>query len=92
MDPPERRPPLAEALEWSSRITTVALEMVVPAVLGWWVDQKLGTVVVFVVLGAAVGMTTAIVHLLRMTSAARPGDGPGGETKESTGSDERKGP
>lgn len=87
MDPPEHRPPLAEAMEWSSRITTVALEMVIPAVAGRWLDQKLGTRVVFVIVGAALGMTMAIIHLLRMTSA-QPKSGP----QESTRSDERKRP
>jgi hypothetical protein len=70
--------PLALALEWVAKITTVALEMVLPAVGGGYLDQRLGTgywALVGVVLGMAVGMW----HLLQMT---RPkGKPPGGRQR-----------
>ena len=56
------------AVAWTSRITTVSLEMVLPPVIGWWIDQRLGTVLVFLVLGAILGLTTGIIHLVRMAS------------------------
>jgi hypothetical protein len=40
---PEKRPPMAVALEWVSRITAVALAMVLPGLFGYWLDIKLGT-------------------------------------------------
>ena len=58
---------MAQAMAWSSRITTVSLEMVLPAVFGHWLDRQLGTWVVFVVLGAIVGMTGGLMHLIQMT-------------------------
>jgi F0F1-type ATP synthase assembly protein I len=61
---------MAQAMVWSSRITTVSLEMVLPAVLGHWLDQRLGTGWVFVILGAIAGMTAGLMHLIRMTSPA----------------------
>ncbi len=60
---------MAQAIAWSSRITTICLEMVIPAVIGCWLDQRLGTGMVFVVLGAAAGMTAGMVHLVRIANA-----------------------
>jgi F0F1-type ATP synthase assembly protein I len=72
----EKSPPdqsvIAEAIAWSSRITTVALEMVIPGAVGYWVDQRLGTVAVFLILGVVIGMTTGLMHLLRMASPPSP--------------------
>ncbi len=66
--PPDDRSAMALAMAWSSRITTVSVEMVLPAMLGYWIDQRLGTVMVFLVLGAALGLTGGIWHLIRMTT------------------------
>lgn len=54
-------------MEWTSRLTTVSLEMVLPGVLGHWVDRQLGTGMVFLVLGVVLGLTTGMWHLIRMT-------------------------
>jgi len=43
--------------------------MVVPGLIGLWIDRQLGTVMVFLVLGMALGMTTAILHLVRLGSS-----------------------
>ena len=40
--------------------------MVVPGLIGLWIDRKLGTVMVFLVLGMVLGMTTAIWHLVQL--------------------------
>ena len=72
------RSPLVVAAEWGSRVTTIALEMALPPALGHWADQWLGTGVLLVALGGAVGLTTGTWHLIRMTSGlnrpAKPGD------------------
>ncbi|MBN2475768.1 MAG: AtpZ/AtpI family protein [Pirellulales bacterium] len=66
-DPPDDRSALALGMEWTSRLTTVSLEMVLPGVLGHWVDRQLGTGMVFLVLGVVLGLTTGMWHLIRMT-------------------------
>src|SRR5688572_7344073 len=33
---------LREGMTWSAKITTVAMEMVVPALAGWWLERPLG--------------------------------------------------
>ena len=55
------------AYQWASRIMVVALEMVLPGLAGHWLDKRLGTVVLFMLIGLGLGSTAAIVHLIRMT-------------------------
>ena len=50
---PDNRSPLAAAWARASQVTAASLEMVVPIVAGYFLDQWLGTRWVFVVLGAA---------------------------------------
>lgn len=63
---PDERSPIAKAAAWAARILTVALEMVLPALIGTWVDQKLGTVAVFMLIGLGLGGFAATVHLMQM--------------------------
>jgi F0F1-type ATP synthase assembly protein I len=74
-DHSDDRSAMANAIAWSSRITSVALEMGLPGALGYWIDQKLGTWILFLVLGLVLGMTTGMIHLLRMVQHAekKPG-------------------
>jgi hypothetical protein len=51
---------------------TVSAEMVLPAALGYWLDEKLGTTLVLTVLGALAGFALGFWHLLRMTSKPTP--------------------
>ena len=64
------RPPMALAIEWVSRITTVALEMVLPGVFGQWLDSKWGTGFLGLA-GFALGVSVGLWHLLRMTKASQ---------------------
>ena len=76
--PPDDRAPMAVALEWSATIMTISLEMVVPGLVGYWLDQRLGTRVVFLLIGFALGGVLAAVALLRI---ARNHSQPGGRQK-----------
>lgn len=69
--PPEERSPVAVASQWASRVMTVSLEMVLPGMFGYWVDQELGTVALFMVIGFVLGITAAIWHLIQMTSSEK---------------------
>ena len=59
-------------MEWSSRMTTISLEMVAPTVAGYWLGSS-GWVrgVLFLVSGAILGFVTALLSLLKLT---RPPD------------------
>jgi hypothetical protein len=65
-EPTDDRSPLAKAYQWSARIMVVALEMVLPGMAGYWLDQQIGTRVVLMLVGFALGGTAAVVHLLHL--------------------------
>ena len=65
---PREQHPMALAIEWVSKITTIALEMVLPGLLGTWLDKRWGTSFLALA-GFALGITVAIWHLLKMTNS-----------------------
>lgn len=68
------RSPLAEAAAWASHVTTIALEMVIPGIIGVWIDRQLGTVLLFLLLGIILGMTAGIMQLARLRAEPDRGD------------------
>jgi hypothetical protein len=64
---PDDRSLLAVAAMWTSLVTSIALEMALPALAGHWVDKKLDTGPLFVSLGAVFGLAVGLWHLLRIT-------------------------
>lgn len=50
----------------------VAMEMVLPGLAGYWLDQRLGTVVLLMLVGFALGGTAATVHLMHMVRSDNP--------------------
>ncbi len=78
-DSSPERPWLAAAAEWTSKVTTVAGQMVLPPLLGLWLDRLAGTVCLFLILGALLGFAAAISQLVqwvRRGPKTRPEDGP----------------
>ena len=65
--PSDDRSQIAKAYTWATRIMIVSLEMVLPGLAGYWIDQKLGTAVLFMLMGFAFGSSAAVMHLIRMT-------------------------
>lgn len=68
---PDPRPPMAVAVEWVARITTVAFEFFMPALAGRWCDQRWGTSFL-APLGLALGVAMGLWHLLLMVRVDRP--------------------
>lgn len=64
--PEDLRSPLAIGLAWSSTISGIALQAILPSLIGLWIDRKLGTVLLFFFLGLVLGMTSAVIQLLRL--------------------------
>ena len=56
----------AEAMSWVSKITAVALEMLLPGLAGLWLDNQLGTQFL-TLLGFALGVPLGMWHLIVMT-------------------------
>lgn len=57
---------MAIAFEWSATVMTISAEMVVPGLLGYWLDQQLGTRALFLLVGFALGGTLAGLQLMRI--------------------------
>ena len=63
------RSPMAKAMSKVSEIIAICLMMVIPALIGYWGDQKLGTGLLFTLTGLMLGMLAAILQLKRLVSS-----------------------
>ncbi|MEX0938870.1 MAG: AtpZ/AtpI family protein [Pirellulales bacterium] len=75
--PPEDLSPLTLAARWTSRIFSVCLEMMIPGLIGYWLDGWLGSTPWLMLSGFAVGAPLAMWHLIQMTSERPKGTGSG---------------
>lgn len=64
---PDDRSSYANAMQWVSVITSVSIEMVLPGAIGYWIDQRLGTKPVLLILGVILGFVGGIWQLIRLT-------------------------
>ena len=78
---------MATAMRWVSAVTTVSLEMVVPAVLGVWLDKRLDTSPWLTVVGALLGLGTGMTHLLKIAGSPATGQESSTETTADPESD-----
>ena len=70
--PDESRSKLAVGMDWATRATSIGLEFVIPALLGAYLDQKIGSSPLCVLIGAFLGFGIGMVHILKI---AREGTG-----------------
>jgi F0F1-type ATP synthase assembly protein I len=73
--PPDDRSPMTIAMEWTARITTIGLEMALPAGGGFWLDRRYHTLPMFAAVGALLGFAVGFYHLLqiaRQENAKKP--------------------
>jgi F0F1-type ATP synthase assembly protein I len=54
-------------MDWVSRLTAIGLEMALPGAGGLWLDLKLGTSPLFLVIGVVLGFVAGLWQLLRIT-------------------------
>jgi F0F1-type ATP synthase assembly protein I len=69
---PGSRSPLSVGLEWSTRLTTIGFVMVLPVLIGYWIDRKLGSKPWGLLVGSGLGFTTALLQLLQLTRRPPP--------------------
>jgi F0F1-type ATP synthase assembly protein I len=67
--PDDDRLPLAKAYQRATRVVTVAAGMVLPGLLGYWADSRLGTGALLTIAGFALGMTYGLYDLVRLGQA-----------------------
>ena len=72
-DSNDDRPPMVVAMHWVQQITSISIEMVAPAGLGYWLDLRWGTGPWLLAVGAVLGFLLALWHLLAL--AKRGGSG-----------------
>jgi len=60
--------------QWSARMSGIAFGMVIPATIGVGLDRLCGTVVLFAILGAVLGMTLGFWQLLKIAGTVNGGD------------------
>jgi F0F1-type ATP synthase assembly protein I len=70
-DPIDDRSPQALGWALASHIMAISMEMVVPGLLGLWIDRKLGTPLVFFVFGSIFGVVAGTVQLIRFAALLR---------------------
>jgi F0F1-type ATP synthase assembly protein I len=69
-DSPDDRSPIAMAVAWTSRITTISVQMIAPGIVGYLVDRKLGTKALFTLIGFAIGMALGMWQLVRVAQSS----------------------
>ncbi len=69
--PPDDRLAAARAYDRATQIVAVAIGMAAPPLAGHYVDNRLGTRVLFTIGGAAFGLTYGIWHLLKLADPKR---------------------
>lgn len=58
-------------MAWASRVTTLALEFVLPTLAGRWLDGRLGSRPVGMIVGAILGFVVGMLHLLQIAKGDR---------------------
>ena len=76
MEPSKKSDSLSQGIYWASRGMSVALEFVVPAVLGLWLDRYWKFAPLAVIVGAIIGFAIGLSHLLRLASEGNRRPGP----------------
>lgn len=61
----DERSLIAKAWGVGYQATSISLEMVVPGLVGLWVDRLVGTLPLFLILGVIFGMTAGMMHLVQ---------------------------
>lgn len=63
---------VARGYMWATRASSIALTAVVPAGLGYWLDQRWGTTPWLLIVGAGLGLTVMLVDLIKLTQPRPP--------------------
>lgn len=64
--------PIAVGMAWATRISSIGLQMALPAAAGWWIDDRFGTKPIFLICGAVLGFATSMLAILRLARDSSP--------------------
>ena len=65
-DDRDGRSPISRGYVLADRVFSIAIQMAVPPVLGWWVDGKLNTSPWLLVLGTVFGFVASLYQLIKL--------------------------
>jgi F0F1-type ATP synthase assembly protein I len=68
---------MAVAMAWVHQIITISLMMALPALGGYWLDERWGTKPWLVICGAVLGFAVAMTTLLRLVGEMNKKKPPG---------------
>ena len=66
--PVDDRSPTAKALSKVTEITAISLMMIVPAIVGHFIDRRFNTVILFTAVGLVLGVGAAIWQLVQFVA------------------------
>lgn len=66
-----KKHPMAEAMEWVSKIMSVGIMIAVFPLIGTWIDNKVGTTPTFVLILGVLGMFAGFYQLLSITGVLK---------------------
>jgi F0F1-type ATP synthase assembly protein I len=64
----DTRSPLIIGYMWAINVTSAAIEMVVPIILGVWLDNKFHTKPLCILIGLFLGMLIMLLHLIKFAN------------------------
>lgn len=79
--PSDERSGVATGVAWASRIMSIALEMALPGLAGYWLDGRLGTRVVFTLIGVTLGLALGGWQLAMIAREGSTGSSGHGEER-----------
>ena len=87
--PQDDRSTFTLAYAWATRVIAVATTLIVPALVGAWIGQKLGTAwtIILLLVGFALGATGAVFQLIQIakdSKSLRPGSSPDEPPRKNT--------
>ena len=65
----DHRSAKAKAYHKASQVLSICLEMIIPCCVGYWVDNRVGTLPILTLVGLALGMSLGIYGLVKLASS-----------------------
>jgi len=72
--PADDRSPMAVGIGMASMIISIGMELVIPGLIGYWLDGRFGTKPLLLLIGFAVGMLAAGWQLTRLVAKLSAAD------------------
>jgi F0F1-type ATP synthase assembly protein I len=65
--PDDGRSAMGRGMMWASQISTLGLEVALPALGGYWLDQRWGTSPAFVLVGVVIGFGVSLYSIVKLS-------------------------